>query len=375
MAQIQSLMDGDRFYYLYRLFGTNIHEEVNNGQFKDIVERNTGLEHLNGSIFAYADKYYDFNRDALPTKAVLHNLANTINYYTDDNGQLYEARTGTGTALDPYIYTGKIDALNPLPVGDTALFLGASTTAVSGSADHGYGVLLASDPTKGIYSDGGASTDQNGTDITVVAADGIRSNANLTLIRDLRPELDPTQVHPLEGTPTSGADSHEVIVATENTDYIHARGGDDTVYGEGGDDYLFGDGGIDRLYGGDGNDLLDSGEGPDLVDGGAGKDIIYGRGSGSEVGGFDQLVGGSGNDLVIGGEGIDKLSGGQGDDIIYGDGLTNPEMGNTDAFTHGGDGNDYIDTGASGDLIYAEEGDDYLVGGIDQDLMQGGSGD
>ncbi|MEQ1648427.1 MAG: calcium-binding protein, partial [Hyphomicrobiaceae bacterium] len=33
------------------------------------------------------------------------------------------------------------------------------------------------------------------------------------------------------------------------------------------------------------------------------------------------------------------------------------------------------DTGASGDLIYAEEGDDYLVGGIDQDLMQGGSGD
>ena len=64
VAQIQSLMDGDRFYYLYRLFGTQIHEEVNNGQFKDIVERNTGLSHLNGSIFAYADKYYDFNRGA-----------------------------------------------------------------------------------------------------------------------------------------------------------------------------------------------------------------------------------------------------------------------------------------------------------------------
>ena len=121
--------------------------------------------------------------------------------------------------------------------------------------------------------------------------------------------------------------------------------------------------------------MLDTGEGPDLADGGAGKDIIYGRGSGSEVGGFDQLVGGSGNDLIIGGEGIDKLSGGQGDDIIYGDGLTNPEMGNTDAFTHGGDGNDYIDTGASGDLLFGEEGDDYMVGGIDQDLMQGGQGD
>ena len=50
-------MDGDRFYYLYRLFGTQMGEEVNNGQFKDIVERNTGLTHLNGSVFSYADEY------------------------------------------------------------------------------------------------------------------------------------------------------------------------------------------------------------------------------------------------------------------------------------------------------------------------------
>ena len=302
VAQIQSLMDGDRFYYLYRLFGTQIAEEVNNGQFKDLVERNTGLEHLNGSIFAYADKYYQF-----------------------------------------------------------------ADAAVSDSkTEHSYATELAAHPGDGIYSTGGATTANNGTLITI---NGIE------YIRDVRPELDPTQTHPVEGTPVSGADSHEVIVGTDNKDYIHAGGGDDTVYGDGGDDIIYGDGGIDRLYGGEGNDLLDSGEGPDLVDGGAGKDTIYGRGSGSEVGGFDQLVGGSGNDLVIGGEGIDKLSSGSGDDIVFGDGLTNPEMGNTDPFTHAGDGNDYVDGGASGDLIYGEEGDDYLVGGNDQDLIQGGQGD
>jgi Ca2+-binding RTX toxin-like protein len=308
VAQIQALMDGDRFYYLYRLFGTQIAEEVNNGQFKDLVERNTGLEHLNGSIFAYADKYYDFNRAA--------------------DGTL----TGAGDNL----------------------------------ADHLYHDTLAANPTLGMYSDGGATTANNGSIITINGVD---------YIRDVRPELDPTQTHPLEGTPVSGADSHEVIVGTNRNDFIHARGGDDTVYGDEGDDIIYGDGGIDRLYGGDGNDYLDSGEGPDLVDGGAGKDTIYGRGSGSEVGGFDQLVGGSGNDLVIGGEGIDKLSSGSGDDIVFGDGLTNPEMGNTDPFTHAGDGNDYVDGGASGDLIYGEEGDDYIVGGTDQDLMQGGQGD
>ena len=305
VAQIQSLMDGDRFYYLYRLFGTQIAEEVNNGQFKDLVERNTGLEHLNGSIFAYADKYY----------------------------QLADNAGGTGDAYKD---------------------------------EHSYGAQLLANPGVGMYSDGGATTANNGSIITI---DGVN------YISDIRPELDPTQTHPLEGTPVSGADSHEVIVGTDNKDFIHARGGDDTVYGDNGDDILYGDGGIDRLYGGAGNDYLDSGEGPDLVDGGAGKDTIYGRGSGSEVGGFDQLVGGSGNDLIIGGEGIDKLSSGSGDDIVFGDGLTNPEMGNTDPFTHGGDGNDYMDGGASGDLLYGDEGDDMIVGGQDQDLMLGGQGD
>lgn len=332
VAQIQALMDGDRFYYLYRLFGTQIHEEVNNGQFKDIVERNTGLEHLNGSIFAYADKYYDFNRNV--------------------DGKLQGLQSDGVTVV-------------------------ADTTG--DHANHLYSDLLAANATRGVYSDGGdlaTMNAQNGTSISVLASDGIRDNVTLTnLIRDVRAELDPTQVHTVEGTPTSGADSHEVIVATNNADFIHARAGDDTIYGEGGDDYIYGDGGVDRTYGGDGNDLIDTGEGPDLADGGSGKDIIYGRGSGTEVGGFDQLVGGSGNDLVIGGEGIDKLSGGSGDDIIYGDGLTNPEMGNTDPFTHAGDGNDYVDGGASGDLLFGEEGDDYIVGGNDQDLMQGGYGD
>ncbi len=308
VSTIQSLMDGDRFYYLYRLFGTQINEEVNNGQFKDIVERNTGLEHLNGSIFAYADKYYDFTRDAdLNTAGIQDNFAD----------HAYATLTGAGTGL-------------------------------------------------GIFSDGVGSIANNGTVITIDGQD---------YIRDARPELDPTQVHTVEGTPTSGADSHEVIVATDNNDYIHARGGDDTIYGEGGDDIIYADGGVDRLYGGDGDDILDTGEGPDLADGGAGKDTIYGRGSGSEVGGFDQLVGGSGNDTIYGGEGIDKLSGGSGDDIIYGDSPFITAFGNTDPFTHGGDGNDFIDGGASGDNLYGDEGDDLILGGADQDLILGGTGD
>jgi Ca2+-binding RTX toxin-like protein len=303
VAQIVSLMDGDRFYYLFRLFGTQIHEEVNNGQFKDIVERNTGLEHLNGSIFAYADKYYDVNRDAdLATAGIQDNYA-----------------------------------------------------------EHAYANLLAANPTLGVYTDGGNSTANNGTIVNV---------GGQQYILDIRPELNANQVHTVEGTPTSGADSHEVYVGTDNNDFFHMRAGDDTAYGEGGDDIMYGDGGIDRLYGGDGNDYIDAGEGPDLVDGGAGKDTIYGRGSGSEVGGFDQLVGGSGNDTIYGGEGIDKLSGGAGDDVIYGDELNPLLGGNTDPFTHGGDGNDFIDGGVSGDNLY---GEDLIFGGTGDDIIRPGT--
>jgi Ca2+-binding RTX toxin-like protein len=326
---IQQLMDGDRFYYLYRLFGTNMNEEVGNGQFKDIVERNTGLSHLNGSIFAYADKYYDFNLQSGQTMVV------------------------DGADLTDHYYQAEVTA--------------------NAAGNNGAGV--------GIYSDGGDTRSIDGTIVHIDDTSTNRDDSGVIngrdYIFDTRVNEHPDWVHPVEGTPADGADSVEVIVATDYGDYIHGRGGDDTIYGEKGNDIIYADGGVDRSYGGDGDDYIDTGNGPDLADGGAGKDQIWGRDSGTEVGGFDQLVGGSGNDLIVGGEGIDKLSGGAGDDIIYGDGIgnVNPDMANTDPFTHGGDGNDYLDGGMSGDLLYGDEGDDYIVGGGDQDFIQGDNGD
>ena len=302
--QMESLINGDRFYYLVRLFGQQFSEEVGNGQFKDIVERNTGLEHLNGSILAYADKYYDFGKDS-----------------------------------------------------------DLSTTAIdSNHAQHGYADVMAANPTLGVWSDGSANPNSINTNGTLITVGGVQ------YIRDFRPDLAPNDLHPVEGTPTSGADSHEVMVGSNNADFVHMRSGDDTFYGEGGNDKIFGDFGNDRLYGGAGNDIIDSGDGADLVDGGDGDDIIYGFGSGTEIGGFDQLVGGAGNDTIYGGEGVDKLSGGAGDDALYGEG-------NTDPFTHGGDGNDYIDGGSSGDNLYGDNGDDFVYGSDDQDIVQGDAGD
>jgi Ca2+-binding RTX toxin-like protein len=312
--QINRLMDGDRFYYLYRLNNLNMGDEIANAQLKDIVERNTGLEHLNGSIFAYADQYVDLSAN--------------------------------------------VDTVNN---NDTGNF----------KNDHKYGAILQAMATDtdttnddiGIYTTSGNSTASNGSIVTV---GGVR------YIRDVRaagangnPNVNGQN---LDGTPDTGANSNEVLIGTDKKDLIYMWAGDDTAYGEGGNDTIYGDAGIDRLYGGDGNDTIYGGDSGDLIDGGAGDDILYGDSSGTAAAGVDQLIGSEGNDIIYGGVGIDKLSGGAGDDVIFGGG-------DTDAFTHGGDGNDYIDGQSDGDLLWGDGGDDLIVGGDNQDIVAGLDGD
>ncbi|MBQ0920052.1 M10 family metallopeptidase C-terminal domain-containing protein [Hydrogenophaga aromaticivorans] len=306
--QMTRLMNGDRFYYLYRLDQLQMGEGIINEQFKDIVERNTGAEHLNGSVFAYADKYYDL------------------------------AETADADAKTEHKY-GEVQAQRALD----------DLSAI------------------GIYSTKGNATTGNGSIVTI---NGVQ------YIRDLRVDdgaatSGTTAINGglnLDGTPNSGAESHEVIVASDNNDLIYAWGGDDTVYAEGGDDIVYGGNGIDRIYGGDGDDRILGGDGGDLLDGGAGDDYVSGQQTAVAAAGIDQVIGGEGNDILHSGVGIDKLSGESGDDFIFGEE-------ETDAFTHGGDGNDVIDGGVGGDLLWADDGDDLVIGGDDQDISAGGNGD
>ncbi|RFC62254.1 hypothetical protein DYI37_17265 [Fulvimarina endophytica] len=311
VAQIESLMDGDRFYYLYRLAGQQFGEEVANGQLKDLVERNTGLVHLNGNVFGYADQYVD--------------------------------------------------------LGARKEVVAEGAEALTTGNEHKYGDLAdVASGAIGIYSNGGLSSANDGHLITINGQ---------TYVQDTRLQnLDPDSVYALndfmnlDGTPNTGAESNEVIVGTAGNDLIYAQGGDDTVYGEDGDDIIYGGFGIDRLYGGAGSDRMYGGDNPDLMDGGSGDDFLYGESSGTDINGADQIIGGSGNDYIEGGVGIDKLSAGSGDDIIHGGQDTDP-------FTHGGDGNDLVFGDSGGDILYGDNGDDIVVGGADQDQLFGNDGD
>jgi Ca2+-binding RTX toxin-like protein len=73
--QIENLMDGDRFYYLQRLINVDFGNEIQNEQFKDVIERTTGARNLNGNVFAYADQYYDEGQNAkVATGDTVHSI-------------------------------------------------------------------------------------------------------------------------------------------------------------------------------------------------------------------------------------------------------------------------------------------------------------
>jgi Ca2+-binding RTX toxin-like protein len=354
LTQIESLMDGDRFYYLYRLAGQQFAEEVGNGQLKDIVERNTGLTHLNGNVFGYADKYYDFGaqREVFDVAAG----GNTETQTTSNNHKYGNVIDQNGDAVTTGVDANRLGAvagIGALTYHNTVSKLG------NNFQNNGAGV--------GIYTNSGRSSALDGAIIKI---------GGIAYVRDTRLEdhgadtgaADLNGGVNLDGTPNSGAESSEVIVGTQYGDLVYAQGGDDTVYGEDGNDIIYGGYGIDRLYGGGGSDRIYGGDNPDLIDGGSGDDFIWGESSGSDINGADQLIGGSGNDFISGGVGIDKLSGGTGDDHIVGDGDTDP-------FTHGSDGNDLVEGNSGGDILYGDNGDDVLIGGADQDQMFGGDGD
>ncbi len=323
--QMERIQDGDRFYYLYRLVNQQFADEIGGGQFKDIIERNTGLTHLGGSAFSYSDQYYDFS--------ATEDTTNTVN-----NNHKY------GTLIDA--------------VGNT----------------------------KGIFSDGGATQNRDGLSVTLRLTDPVTGAVtSKQFIRDTR-VTDPTAPNGgtgIDGTDNSGAESTEVIVGTKYADFIYARGGDDTVYGDGGNDIIYGGNGIDRLYGGDGKDQLYGGDGAELTDGGAGDDYITGDSSATAAAGTDQLMGGAGNDIIRGGIGIDKLAGNSGDDMIYGEGETDPftHGGDGNDFIDGGisgdnlygdNGDDVIVGAADQDILYGGNGDDILRPGNPSQALGGG---
>ncbi|GAB6069162.1 hypothetical protein JCM30760_02590 [Thiomicrorhabdus hydrogeniphila] len=71
-------------------------------------------------------------------------------------------------------------------------------------------------------------------------------------------------------------ENNDVLIYSNNADYVDALAGDDIVFAQGGDDTVLGNAGNDELQGGSGEDSLIGGEGDDTLSGGVDNDYLEG---------------------------------------------------------------------------------------------------
>lgn len=244
----QRMQDGDRFYYLYRLPpGTNLGDEVIRAEFSTLVERATGLEHLNGNVFNYADKFFI--------------LDDTNNFFNAANAMLDD---GVTPASQGHIVIGGNG-------GNDYLVAGIGDDTVYGDAGNDY--IQGSQGDDHLYGGDGNDTimDDEGNDVI----DGGAGNDRLF----------------------AGPGLLDRVFGGEGDDELHGGDGIDELMGNAGDDLMYGDGDTDVLIGGTGNDFMDGGDSVDEMWGDDGNDWLRGGV------GDDALTGGSGNDLLEGGIG------------------------------------------------------------------------
>lgn len=294
--QMENLQDGDRFYYLSRVQGTNMDAELEGNSFATLIKRNTdlgveGATHLPGDIFARVDHIIELDATRQLDPDPVHDdpLLKIIS-------PKVERRDTDGDGIDDYLrFHGD---------GQEHVVLGGSARPDT---------LMGHDGDDTLWGDGGNDRLEggNGNDIL----DGGHGD---DIITDLG--------------------GNDIIRGGDGNDVIHAGNGLDQIMGGHGKDYILagsdgsevlGGEGDDFIVGGDGADVLNGDGGDDWIEGGGRSDVISGdhgeRFLNATVIGHDVLHGGngdivyradSGDDIMFGGEGIQRSVGAWGFDWV-----------------------------------------------------------
>jgi Ca2+-binding RTX toxin-like protein len=244
-AQLEALQDADRFYYLSRVQGLNLLNELENNSMTDIIMRNTDLG--------------DEGRSALPG-----NIFST----PDHTLEIIKSKQ---IGADPIWDNPVLQAFSPLVVrkdldgdgdDDVLIYNGGDHVVMGGSAEADLIVAGEGDDTVWGYE---------GND-TIEAGYGV----------DL--------IH--------GGDGDDIIT-NAGTDI----GATDFLHGEGGNDVIQGGSGLALIFGNQGQDFIITGPDGKEAFGGTGNDFILGGDGG------DALLGNEGDDWLEGGPRFDSLSG------------------------------------------------------------------
>lgn len=289
--QMENLQDGDRFYYLSRVQGLNLLNELENNTFGKMMMRNTDLG--------------DADATALPGD-IFSTPDHTIEM--DQSRQIGE---------DPTFGDALLDALSPKVVrididgdgdDDVLMFRGGEHVVLGGTEEDD--TIVAGDGDDTIWGRGGDDTIEAGYGVDhVYGGDGddIITNAGTDI-----GEMD--FLHGMAGNDAiQGGSGLALIFGNEGQDFIIAGPDGKEVMGGLGNDFIMG---------GDGGDFLLGNEGDDWIEGGGRFDTLTGENSelffNSSIIGHDVLNGGgndtdydaeSGDDIMFQNEGIQRSNG------------------------------------------------------------------
>jgi Ca2+-binding RTX toxin-like protein len=247
---LESLQDGDRFYYLARTPGMNLRTQLEGNSFSELIQRNTDNTHtLKADAFATADCKFELTNLAGTATAFAtlgSTVANDPNSECDETALLLRQPDGT-------IQYKQRNNVDPTGINGQAVYNGtAGVDRVNGGNDNDT-----------FWGGPGADVidGQGGDDVALGGAGSDR-------IIDL-----------------DGADT---LKGGPGNDAMDAGTGDDLNLGGDGNDFTLGGTNDNETFGGEDSDYINAGEGADAVFG---------------DGGDDWIQGGSGQDLLIGDHG------------------------------------------------------------------------
>ena len=312
--QMESLQNGDRFYYLQRLDGLHLFGEMENNSFAEMIMTNTDATHLPSDVFSTPGLILEVDR----TQQYNPGLAETAGAdgILEDDPETEVDESADNLGSDPVgggILTQVVVRNNPSTPGPDSNYLrytGGEHVVLGGTdaAD----ILIAGIGDDTLFGDGG--------------------NDNL-----------------------EGGFGNDIINAGDGNDIVRDSGGDDNIKA------------------GDGNDVVHGGPGLDLIMGGAGKDfIVLGTDAGSEV------FAGEGDDFILGSKNAERILGNEGNDWIETgtfDGAPGDDF--DEIFARDGiDGHDVFlgDGGFDDDIVRDSGGDDNIKAGDGNDVVHGGPG-
>ena len=274
-VQMENLQDGDRFYYLSRLLGTNFISEIEANSFSQLAMSATGTKHLPFNIF------------------------DTPTYVIE--------------AGDRTTWTG-LDAPVVQQADGTIRYLGVEHIVLGGTP--GNDKLRASEGDDTVWGDEGDDTIEGG-----FGADALLGGDGNDVITDSGGD------NVIKGGAgndhiTSAGTGADLFFGNEGDDFINGGSDIDEFFAGTGDDVVILGGDTDEGRGNGGNDWLDGGDSGDMLVGDDDQNIIGTALSlsddGDDVfvggGGTDRMEGNGGHDIFFGGDGADRHLGDQGFD-------------------------------------------------------------